>query len=83
MIFPETRLDITYMIYHMDYIIWTTSKTYEICLKAAADKFGPIESYELCPRAKIFRRDGPKVSSFQVGSHLLTFILLVIGWEPN
>ena len=69
-------------------VIWTTSYTNKNCLKAAADKFGPIESYELCPRAKIFRRDGPKVSSFQVGSHSLSFDFtcesqVVIGWEPN
>ena len=31
---------------------------------AAAEKFGPDKSYELAPRAKIFRRDAPKVAAF-------------------
>jgi len=31
---------------------------------AAADQFGPDKSYELAPRAKIFRRDAPLVNSF-------------------
>ena len=29
---------------------------------AAAEKYGPSKSYELAPRAKIFRRDAPNVN---------------------
>jgi len=40
---------------------------------AAAEKYGPSKSYELAPRAKIFRRDAPNVNSFYEFQDILRY----------
>ena len=53
--------------------------------KAAADKYGPSQSYELCPRAKIFRRDAPHVATFEQYRDILRYVcsLHICNMFPN
>ena len=48
---------------------------------AAAEKYGPSKSYELAPRAKIFRRDAPNVNrTFPIPAHTT---LTVTGYRER
>ena len=43
---------------------------------AAAEKYGPSKSYELAPRAKIFRRDAPNVNRIGLTKISKSFVFL-------